>query len=89
LCVVVFNDAGLSLIDIKQQARKLERDGVQWPRPDFAAVARGFGLAAWSATTPAQLQEALKAALATRGPTLIDVQVDPSGYLAQSIALRG
>ena len=89
LCIVVFNDAQLSLIDIKQQARELARNGVQWPRPDFAAIARGFGLSAWSASTPDQLQDALQAALATRGPTLIDVRVDPSGYLAQSVALRG
>jgi acetolactate synthase-1/2/3 large subunit len=89
LCVVVFNDAALSLIDIKQQSRKLSRNGVSWPRPDFAAIARGFGLQAWSAETPQELREALAAALATRGPTLIDARVDPSGYLAQSKILRG
>ena len=89
LCVVVFNDAALSLIDIKQQSRKLSRNGVCWPRPDFAAIARGFGLQAWSADTPQELREAFAAALATRGPTLIDARVDPSGYLAQSKTLRG
>jgi acetolactate synthase I/II/III large subunit len=44
---VVFNDSTLSLIQIKQQGRGMTRDGVDWPRQDFAAIARGFGLPAW------------------------------------------
>jgi acetolactate synthase-1/2/3 large subunit len=89
LCVVVFNDATLSLIAIKQQARQLPRAGVDWPRPDFAKIARGFGLAGYSATSIEAYRAALTAALRADGPSLIDVSVDPSGYLAQSIALRG
>lgn len=89
LCIVVFNDASLSLIAIKQQARQMTRAGVDWPRPDFAAVARGFGLAGARADTEEEYREALQAALSSDGPSLIDVRVDPSGYLAQSIALRG
>jgi len=89
LCVVVFNDATLSLIAIKQQARQMPRAGVDWPRPDFAAVARGFGLAGHNATSLGEYRFALNAALRAQGPSLIDVNVDPSGYLAQSIALRG
>ncbi|MFT4065598.1 thiamine pyrophosphate-binding protein [Paraburkholderia sp.] len=89
LCVVVFNDSTLSLIQIKQQGRGMTRDGVDWPRQDFAAIARGFGLQAWSASTPETYEAALARAWEAQGPVLIDVQVDPSGYLAQSKALRG
>lgn len=89
VCVVVFNDAALSLIALKQQARQMPKEGVDGPRIDFAAIARGMGVPAFSAATLADYREALKAALAIDGPSLIDVTVDPSGYLAQSIALRG
>jgi acetolactate synthase-1/2/3 large subunit len=89
LCVVVFNDSMLSLIQIKQQSRGLARDGIDWPRLDFAAIARGFGLEARSVATAEDYESALEHALAADGPYLIDVHVDPSGYLAQSHALRG
>ena len=86
---VVFNDAALSLIALKQQARQLPKQGIDGPRIDFAAIARGCGVHAFSAASVDEYRAALKAALAADGPTLIDVRVDPSGYLAQSIALRG
>ncbi|MBL8705669.1 MAG: thiamine pyrophosphate-binding protein [Rhodospirillales bacterium] len=87
--VVVFNDASLSLIALKQQARQLPKEGIDGPRIDFAAIARGCGLTARSAATVEDYRAALRSALACEGPVLIDVRVDPSGYLAQSVALRG
>lgn len=89
LVVVVFNDASISLIDIKQQARELPSEGVRWDRPDFARVAEGFGLSAWRARTEDEYRRAIAAALAADGPALVDVRVDPSGYPAQIRALRG
>jgi acetolactate synthase-1/2/3 large subunit len=89
LCVVVFNDSGLSLIAIKQEQRQHQRKGVDWPGVDFATVARGFGLQGRTVANADQYRDALKTFLETKGPSLIDVKVDASGYLAQSIALRG
>lgn len=89
VCVVVFNDASLSLIALKQQARQMPKEGIDGPRIDFADIARGCGVAAFAATTLDEYRAALRTALSADGPVLIDVQVDPSGYLAQSIALRG
>jgi len=43
---------------------------------DFAAVARGFGLQAFSVSEPAQCGEVLRQALATRGPALVEAVVD-------------
>ena len=87
--IVVFNDASISLIDIKQQARDLPAEGVRWDRPDFARVAEGLGLHAWRARTEDEYRAAIASALASVGPALIDVHVDPSGYPAQIRALRG
>ncbi len=89
IVVVVFNDGALSLIDIKQQQRALAPLGVRWDRFDFAGTMNalgGLGLQARDATSYAQ---ALSRALAHRGPSLIDVRVDPSGYREQLRALRG
>jgi acetolactate synthase-1/2/3 large subunit len=89
VCVVVFNDASLSLIALKQRNRGMAEAGVGWSRADFASVARGFGLQAFTARTEGEYEQALRQALAADGPCLIDVHVDPSGYGAQSKALRG
>jgi pyruvate dehydrogenase (quinone) len=45
---------------------------------DFAAVARGFGLTAFTIERPEECAEALGIALATPGPVLIEAIVDPN-----------
>ena len=89
IIVVVFNDGALSLIDIKQQQRRLPVHGVRWRRPDFAAVARGLGGKGFRVSTLAGYRRALRTAFAGTGLALIDVVVDPSGYQQQLAALRG
>jgi acetolactate synthase-1/2/3 large subunit len=89
ICVVVCNDGRLSLIDIKRAGRQLPDLGLTWQPPDFAAVARGFGLAAWRVEQSADLASAFTAAAVHEGPSLIDVRLDPSGYPDQLRALRG
>ncbi len=87
--VIVFNDGALTMIDLKQQQRGLKSAGVRWPRTDFAAVARGFGCAAWRVETVEAYEAALQEAATTPGPSLIDVVLDPGGYAAQLKAMRG
>ena len=89
IVVVVFNDGALSLIDIKQQQRKLPSHGVRWTRPDFAMAMRAAGGRGYRARSPGAYRRALALAFAGEGPALIDVQVDPSGYQAQLAAMRG
>ncbi len=89
LCIVVLNDAALSLIDVKQQRQQRPPEGVRTPPVDFAAAARGLGCRAWSVGPGDPLEPALRAAFAEDGPTLIDVTIDASGYGAQLAALRG
>ncbi len=89
VCVIVFNDGALSLIALKQRNRGMAEAGVVWPRADFAGVARGFGLKAFTAATAPEYEDALRQAFRHDGPCLIDVHVDPSGYRAQARSLRG
>ncbi len=87
--VIAFNDATLSLIDIKKDARDLHDGALGWPRADLAGVMRSLGGIGLSAATEAEYAAALAEACAAKGPVLIDVAVDPSGYPAQIKALRG
>jgi acetolactate synthase-1/2/3 large subunit len=87
--VVAFNDATLSLIDIKKDGRDLPEGALGWPRADLAGAMRAMGGTGLRATTEAELMQAMAEACAARGPVLVDVAVDPSGYAGQIRALRG
>ena len=89
LVIVVFNDAALSLIDIKKGERALPEGGLDWPMVDFAAVMRGCGGQAWRVDDAEGFQAAMTEALASEGPALVDARVDPGSYPAQIRALRG
>ena len=89
IIVVVFNDSALSLIDIKQQSKQLPSRGVRWGKHNFAQAMQALGGQGFEATTEAQYHEALTQALKHQGPSLIDVQIDPSGYSQQLKAMRG
>lgn len=89
LTVVVFNDATLSLIDIKKDARALPEGALGWPEADFAGAMAAMGGLGLRATDEAGYAEALDRALAAPGPALVDVRVDPGSYPAQIRALRG
>ena len=89
IVIVVFNDAALSLIDLKQAGRNLESRGCRTEPVDFAAAARAFGLEAERIEARAELRPALERAFARNGPCLLDVRVDPRGYPALIEALRG
>lgn len=71
---IVFSNASFGWIKASQYADKDARYyNVDFNRTDQAKVAEGFGVKAWRVTNPADLDEALCAALAHDGPTLIDI----------------
>jgi thiamine pyrophosphate-dependent acetolactate synthase large subunit-like protein len=87
--VIVFSDASLSLIDIKQRQRQHEPSGVALGAIDWCTLARSFGVAAHRAETEAELERALARALTHRGPSLIEARIDPSTYPETLCAVRG
>jgi acetolactate synthase-1/2/3 large subunit len=89
LTIVVFNDATLSLIDIKKGERDLPEAALGWPEADFAATMEALGGLGLRAADEASARDALARALATDGPALVDIRVDPGSYPAQIKALRG
>ncbi len=80
LIVVVFVDASLSLIELKQRSRQLKNAGVDFARHDFAAMGKAFGGAGHTVTNRAELQEALKTAQAARTFTVIAAVIEKGGY---------
>ena len=62
---------------------------VRYRTTDFAAIARGCGIWAESVGDAGDFDGMIRVALARRGPALLDVAVDPSGYPAVLDAVRG
>ena len=89
IITIVFSDASLSLIEIKQQARRLAPAGVALGAIDWPALAGSFGVRSWVATTEAELDLAAGEALTCEGPTLIEAKIDRSTYGATLRAVRG
>jgi acetolactate synthase-1/2/3 large subunit len=89
IIVIVFNDASLSLIEIKQQARRLDPAGVALGDVNWARVADGFGVRSFVATTEVELEQAITQARGVGGPALIEARIDRSNYAATLQAIRG
>jgi acetolactate synthase-1/2/3 large subunit len=88
--VVVFNDAALSLIEIKQKpAGHGGAEAVRYRPVSFAAAATALGAAGAAVSTEPDLAAALAAALRRPGPTVIDAAVDPACYPAVMDLTRG
>jgi acetolactate synthase I/II/III large subunit len=88
--VIVFNDAALSLIEIKQRpAGQGGEEAVRYRPVSFAAAAAAMGAAGATVTSERELVAALTDALARPGPTVIDASVDPACYPAVMDLSRG
>ena len=90
IIVIVFNDAVLSLIKLKQKpAGQGGDDAVRYRPVSFAAAATALAAAGAAVSTERDLATALAAALRRPGPTVIDASVDPAGYPAVIDLSRG
>ncbi len=87
--VVVFNDASIALIEVKQRRRQFPLHGMRYPPADFAAMARSLGAGGIRVESLEALQPALRQAMATPGPVVVDVAVDGQAYHSMVPALRG
>ena len=85
--VVVFDDAALSLIEIKQKPGQGGSAAVRFAPVDYAQVASAMGLDAVVVATAAEARVAL--AGDWDRPRLIDARIDPSTYSPLMTATRG
>ena len=73
--IVVFNNAALGFIEVERKAAGIVNFGTDLVNPDFAKVAEAVGITGIRVEQPAELEEALRRALSTPGPVLVDVKV--------------
>lgn len=77
---VVFVDASLALIELKQRGRQLRNTGVDFNRSDVAAIGRAFGGNGVSVTNADDLRSALADAQNADRFTVIAVEIDKQAY---------
>src|SRR5262252_879978 len=82
LPIVVLDDRWLALIKVKQIRRQFPLYGTELQAEDYAAPpAHYFGVPAIGVHSALALEEAVRAALAARGPTVIEAVVDSEHYI--------
>jgi acetolactate synthase-1/2/3 large subunit len=77
---VVFVDASLALIELKQRQRQLPNAGVDFVRHDFAAIGRAFGGYGATVSNRSELRAALQDAMKADRFTVIGAVIKPGGY---------
>jgi acetolactate synthase I/II/III large subunit len=87
--IVVFDDAALSLIQVKQEQKGFQGTPLTYEGPDLPGLARAFGLRAFAAADEDSFRAAFVGALATPGPALIAARIDASGYRRTLEIVRG
>ncbi|WP_341368517.1 thiamine pyrophosphate-binding protein [Yoonia sp. BS5-3] len=77
---VVFDDASLALIELKQRGRQMTNVGVDFTGSQIAAIGRAFGGQGIDVSNADQLRDALEAAKTADTFTVIAVQIDRQAY---------
>ena len=77
---VIFVDACLSLIELKQRSRQMARIGVDFGKHDFAAVGRAFGGEGHTVTNRNEMRAALDKAKSSETFTVIAAVIDEHAY---------
>ncbi len=77
--VVIYDNSEFGLITLEAESIGLPayRKGIEFPNPDFAALARACGGHGFKASRPEELKDAIAAALAADGPAIVDCVVVP------------
>jgi pyruvate dehydrogenase (quinone) len=75
--VIVYNNSSFGLIPLEAEAAGLPayQKGIQFPNPDFSALARACGGHGFRATKPGVLHAEINEALAVAGPAIVDCVV--------------
>jgi pyruvate dehydrogenase (quinone) len=75
--VVVYNNSAFGLIPLEAEAVGLPafREGIEFPNPDFAALARACGGHGFGADKPSELHAEIMEAFKADGPAIVDCVV--------------
>jgi thiamine pyrophosphate-dependent acetolactate synthase large subunit-like protein len=77
--VIIYNNSRLGLIFLEAEGVGLPafREAIEFPNPDFVALARACGAHGFKAGYPDELRGAIAEALAVDGPAIVDCVVVP------------
>ncbi len=76
--IMILNDFRYRVLSFRQRLQFAGRIiGTEHNNPDFAQLARCFGAAGYRLDSPGQVDQVLDAALASEGPVVVDVLIDP------------
>jgi pyruvate dehydrogenase (quinone) len=75
--VIIYNNSALGLITLEAESVGLVpfREAIEFPNPDFAALARACGGHGFAAKQPGELKAVLSEAFAVDGPAIVDTVV--------------
>ena len=85
---VIFADDEHSLISTKQVIKGQAKYGLDFPRPNYLAIAESFGMRGYVANSQDEFRTALKAALKEKVATIIEARIDNSCYVKQFDIIR-
>ncbi|MCK9608064.1 MAG: thiamine pyrophosphate-binding protein [Methylomonas sp.] len=86
---VVLNDQSLGMVKHGQRMAGAEQIGCDLPPNDFAALARALGAVAHTIRSPEDLAKLdIPAICAYKGPTLLDVYIDPEEEPPMNVRMR-
>src|SRR6516225_2765094 len=74
---VVYNNSSLGLITLEVESMGLPawKEAIDFPNPDYVALARACGAVGFKAEKPGELREAIDQAFKAQGPAIIDCVV--------------
>jgi pyruvate dehydrogenase (quinone) len=75
--VIIYNNSALGLITLEAESVGIVpfREAIEFPNPDFAALARACGGHGFTVRKPGDLKAAIRDALAADGPAIVDAVV--------------
>ncbi len=75
--VIIYNNSALGLITLEAESVGIVpfREAIEFPNPDFAALARACGGHGFTAREPGDLKAAIREALTVDGPAVVDAVV--------------
>ena len=81
MLLLLFNDRGYGVLRNTQDAFVNRRSGVDLTTPDFHRLASALDLPYWRVENLDEIEDALALALSTRGPAIVEVDVDAMGAM--------
>ncbi len=78
--VVAMSDSALDLIRFAQKRKKLQVFGTEFANPDYERIAAAFGIAFARIHNRSECDVAVRAAVNSHKPALLEAMIDPQGY---------